>query len=118
MTKMTYVDALNIAIAAVDDATAVEKLTALRESVIKRNSKPSKPTAKEVAKAQADEALAQVVLEVLEGSDPLTVTQIQQSDEAFAELKVQKLSAIIRKLMLAGSVKRDIAKGKAVFTIA
>lgn len=119
MTKMTYVDALNVAIDSMTDPAVIEKLTALRESIIKRNAKPSKPTPKQTAKATADEAMAQTVLDVLRNaSEPLTVTAIKDSHDDFADVKVQKLSAIVRKLLLDGAVKRDEVKHKAVFSIA
>lgn len=132
MEKMTYVVALNTAIDLVEavrdgvafdpttDLTAVvEKLTALREQTEKRNSKDRKPTPKEQAKANADDALAEAVLQVLtDAPAPMTVTEIKNADEAFVETKVQKLSAIVRKLLMDGKVKREEVKHKAVFSIA
>lgn len=127
MTKMTYVDALNIAIAELSNGgqideelvPVVEKLTALRDATIKRNSKERKPTPKEQAKADTDNALAEVVLSVLSNSaDPMTVTAIKEADETFADVKVQKLSAVVRKLLLDGKVKREEVKRKAMFSIA
>lgn len=119
MTKMTYVDALNIALSANLPDEVKEKLTALRDATIKRNSKERKPTPKEQAKVETDNALAEVVLSVLSNStNPMTVTAIKEADEAFAEIKVQKLSAVVRKLLLDGKVKREEVKHKAVFSIA
>lgn len=132
MEKMTYVVALNTAINLVEavrdgvafdpttDLTAVaEKLTALREQTEKRNSKDRKPTPKEQAKANADDALAEAVLQVLTNAPaPMTVTEIKNADEVFAEIKVQKLSSIVRKLLIDGKVKREEVKHKAVFSIA
>ena len=132
MEKMTYVVALNTAIDLVEavrdgvafdpttDLTAVvEKLTALKEQTEKRNSKDRKPTPKEQAKANADDALAEAVLQVLtDAPAPMTVTEIKNADEAFVETKVQKLSAIVRKLLIDGKVKREEVKHKAVFSIA
>ena len=48
---MTYVDALNVAIATLSDADAVEKLTALRDQYVKRASAERKPTAKQTENA-------------------------------------------------------------------
>lgn len=124
---MTYVDALNIAIAELSNGgqideelvPVVEKLTALRDATIKRNSKERKPTPKEQAKADTDNALADAVLAVLSNAtEPMTVTAIKEADETFAEVKVQKLSAIVRKLLLDGKVKREEVKRKAMFSIA
>jgi len=118
MTKMTYVDALNFAIANLSDDAVVEKLTALRDATIKRNTKTDKITPKEQAKIDADTAIKQIVREVLTGAEPMTVTQIKDAHEGFAEVKTQKLSAIIRKMMLDGEVVRTEVKHKAVFALA
>ena len=125
MEKMTYVVALNTAIARLNDlmeedlAPTISKLTDLRDATIKRNSKERKPTPKEQAKAETDSALADAVLAVLSNAtDPMTVTAIKEADEAFAEVKVQKLSAVVRKLLLDGKVKREEVKHKAMFSIA
>lgn len=118
MTKMTYVDALNFAIANLSDDTVVEKLTALRDATIKRNTKTDKVTPKEQAKMDADAAIKQIVREVLTGAEPMTVTQIKDANEGFAEVKTQKLSAIIRKMMMDGEILRTEVKHKAVFALA
>ena len=123
MEKITYIAAIESAITCmkscnVEDAY-IEKMAALKESVIKRNQKSNKETPKQAAKREADATLVENVREVLMNADkPLTVTEIQQSSEHFAELKVQKVSALVRVLLNAGEVKRDIAKGKAVFSLA
>lgn len=119
MEKMTYVAALNYAIENLDNAEVVEKLTALRDATIKRNTKSDKVTPKEQAKLDADAVLMEQVREVLSNStEPLTVTAIKDANEAFAEVKVQKLSAVVRKMMLNGAVVRTEVKHKAVFALA
>lgn len=125
MEKITYVVALNTAIARLNDlmeedlAPTIEKLVDLRNATIKRNTKSDKPSAKEVAKQNADAELAESVIKVLEGAtEPMTVTQIKDASEDFAEVKVQKLSAIVRKLMIDGTIVRNEVKRKAVFSLA
>lgn len=125
MEKITYVVALNTAIARLNDlmeedlAPTIEKLVDLRNATIKRNTKSDKPSAKEVAKQNADAELAESVIKVLEGvTEPMTVTQIKDASEDFAEVKVQKLSAIVRKLMIDGTIVRNEVKRKAVFSLA
>ena len=49
MTKMTYVDAVNFALNVVADEAVKEKLTALRDSLVKRNTADRKPTKTQVA---------------------------------------------------------------------
>lgn len=119
MEKMTYVAALNYAIENLDDAEVIEKLTALRDATIKRNTKSDKLTPKERAKQDADEIIADTVREVLQSATaPMTVTEIKNAHENLAETKVQKLSAIVRKMMLNGEVVRTEVKHKAVFALA
>lgn len=97
MTKMTYVEALNIALTAVaDNAEVTEKLTALREQIAKRNSTENrKPT-----KAQAlNIELAEVVREVLTNSaQPMTITEIMKADERLSTLSNQKVTAVVRSM--------------------
>lgn len=121
--KITYVTAIDNAIAAmIAHGTPVEfidKMQALRRSIEKRNSAERKTTPKEQAKLDADAAMIEQVKAVLANSaEPMTVTAIKDADEAFAEVKVQKLSAIVRKMLNAGIVKRDEVKRKAVFSLA
>jgi hypothetical protein len=116
---MTYVDALNIALTADLSQEVKDKLTALRDAQVKRNQKSDKITPKQQAKLDADAVLAEQVKAVLaNATEPMTVSAIKDADEAFAEVKVQKLSAIVRKLLLANEVKRDEVKRKAVFSLA
>lgn len=124
MTKMTYVAAIDLAIASMieqdtPNTEAIEKLQALRHSIEKRNSAERKPTPEERAKANVDAILAEQIKAVLANStEPMTVTAIQNANETCAKVNVQRLSAVIRKLMADGAVKRDEVKRKAVFSLA
>ena len=97
MEKLTYVVALNTAISALSaDASmtaVVEKLTALRDAQVKRNSADRKPTKTQVANL----SLADEVREVLRNApDPLTITEIMGRSEVLSPLSNQKVSAIVR----------------------
>lgn len=93
MTKLTYVDALNHAIENLTDTAVIEKLTALRDQQIKRNSAERKPTKNQLANV----ALGDVVAEVLANAGKaLTITEIMQSDERLAGLSNQKVTAVVR----------------------
>lgn len=118
MTKMTYVDALNFAIANLSDDAVVEKLTALRDATIKRNTKTDKITPKEQAKIDVDNFIKQIIREVLTDAEPMTVTQIHDAHERLVDVSTQRLSAIIRKMMMDGEVLRTEVKHKAVFALA
>ena len=114
MTKMTYVVALNTAIAALTADPAmtevVEKLTALRDQTEKRNSAERKPT-----KAQlANEGLKAKVAEVLT-ADPATVTEIMARDAELATLSNQKVSALVNALVDEGKAVKTVEKRKSYF---
>ena len=115
MTKMTYVVALNTAIAALtaDPAMAevVAKLTALRDQTEKRNTADRKPT-----KAQlANEALKAKVVEVL-NAEPATVTDLMGRDAELGALSNQKVSALVNALVDEGRAVKTVEKRKAYFT--
>ena len=127
MTNMTYVIALNEALSLIGDALCstidstdapywdevVEKLTALRDQQIKRNSADRKPTAKQIANAD----LAQHVVEVLRNApDPLTVTEIMSRDAELSALSNQKVSALIR--CLGAQVIKTVDKRVSKFSLA
>ena len=112
MTKMTYVDALNIALTAVsDNAEVTEKLTALREQIAKRNSTENrKPT-----KAQlANEEFKAKVLAVLTET-PASVTEIMAKDESLSALSNQKVSALVNALVEDGKATKTTEKRKSLF---
>ena len=115
MTKMTYVAALNTAIAALTADPAmtevVAKLTALRDQTEKRNTADRKPT-----KAQlANEALKAKVVEVL-NADPATVTDLMGRDAELGALSNQKVSALVNALVDEGRAVKTVEKRKAYFT--
>ena len=95
MTKMTYVDALNIALTADLPEEVKEKLTALRDQTAKRNTGDRKPTKAQLQNAE----LSEVVAEVLgNAADPLTITEIMQADDRLAGLSNQKVTAVVRSM--------------------
>lgn len=112
MTKMTYVMALDVAIATVDNAEVVEKLEALKASITKKNSADRKPTATQKANAE----LKVAILDGMESGKAYTITDLMKSVDALAELSNQRVSALVRQLVEAGSVTREEVKRKAYFT--
>lgn len=117
MTKMTYVVALNTAIAALTADPAmtevVEKLTALRDQTEKRNTAERKPT-----KAQlANEGLKAQVLNALT-SEPCTVTELMARDAELAALSNQKVSALVNALVRDGAVLKVPDGRKSTFCLA
>ena len=113
--KMTYVDALNLVLtgAVLTDETT-EKLIALRDQLMKRNSsdKPSKKQAENLASA---EHLADVMKQV---GKPSTVSEYMSADpEGLGTMSNQKVSALMRVLENAGRVEKIPEKRKSYFAL-
>ena len=111
--KMTYVDALNAVLNGepVTDAVA-EKLTALRDSVAKRNShKSGKPSKVQIANAE----LGENIVNAMEKGVDYTCTDI---GKMFGGLSSQKVSPIMKALLDGGRVTCEKVKGKNVYRLA
>ena len=106
MMKMTYAQALEVAINAVADNTeGAAKLTALIARIEKKSSADRKPT-----KAQAEnEALKNEIVEWLDA--PHTATEVA---DAFG-ISVNKSTALLTALVKAQVVERVVEKRKALF---
>ena len=107
MTKMTYAMALDVAINAVSDDAVVEKLTALKAQIEKKNSAERKPTKAQVA----NDALKGEMLVFL--ADAHTATEVA---EQFG-ISNQKASALLTALVKAEMVERTVDKRKAYFKV-
>ena len=117
-TKMTYATALDMVLA-IEEVKAndelVEKLTALKTSVSKKStSKSGKPTAKQKANEEIKEKI--LALMATEPNRLFTISEIckMYTDE---ELSNQKVSALMRQLVVEGSVDRVEDKRKAYFSV-
>ena len=78
----------------------------------KKNSGEKKPTATQ----KENEAIKAVILNVLEDGSAKTVGEICKADETLKELSSQKVSALVRQLVLEGAVNREEIKRKAYFS--
>lgn len=114
MEKITYVVALNTAIETLsaDEAmtAVVEKLTALRDQQIKRNSAERKPT-----KAQIENDRLKGVLFGVLTAEPHTVTEIMALSDELSALSNQKVSALINALVDEGRAVKTVEKRKSYF---
>ena len=93
MTKMTYVQALEIALATVTDEVAVERLTALKDTLVKRAAAPRKPSKADLAKAEADAGLKDAIRAQLTGA---TASAKEVADAI--GVSVQKAAALLRSM--------------------
>lgn len=114
MTKMTYVDAVNFALNVVADEAVKEKLTALRDSLVKRNTADRKPTKTQVA----NEGLKADILAFLADGEKHTVTEIMSGVPSLAEASNQKVATLVTALVKAELVVREEIKRKAYFSLA
>ena len=117
MTKYTYIDALNEVLANTTiSEQAREKLTALRDQLVKRNSsKTDKPTKKQAENLASAEHLAEVMKQV---GKPSTVSEYMAADpEGLGVMSNQKVSALMRVLEAAGRVEKTTEKRKSYFAL-
>lgn len=81
------------------------------ELLTKKNSTDKKPTAQQVA----NESIKQAILDGMEPNRLYTITELQKSIPACAELSNQRVSAIVRQ-MIGVSINRTEDKRKAYFS--
>ena len=112
--KMTYAKALDVAIAAVSEGEVRDKLTALKASIEKKNSAERKPTATQTA----NEGYKEAILDALEVGKGYTITDLIKGVPALSDLTNQRVSAIVRQMVEAGTLKREEIKRKAYFSLA
>lgn len=110
MTNMTYAKALEIAIATVSDAEAIEKLEALKVQLEKRNSRKSdKPTKTQVENLSIKSAIKEALAE----AEGMTATEVANA----VGISLAKATALLTQLVKAEEVKRNVEKKVAHFSI-
>lgn len=99
----------------IDSNELIDKLNTMLTAIKNKAHRPSKAdTAKEVE----NDKLADVILETLMNSEnPMTVTEMQKSNEELAEYSNQKISAIMRKLVESAQVIKTVEKKKSYFSV-
>jgi hypothetical protein len=105
--KMTYVEALEVAISAVDNAEALAKLEALKAQLVKKSEKKSP---KEQDKAKQNAVLMDALVVVLRAVGKATATEISKGDSILGGLSTQKISFLAKKLSEQGII--SITRGK------
>lgn len=114
MTNMTYAEALNIAIATIDNTEAKDKLTALKATLEKRHSGPSKKKVEEM-----NGRIDAVYSALLAFDEPVTVTDlIKGATNEVAGYSNQRVSALLSKLCKDGKAVKTIEKRKSFYAIA
>ena len=113
--KMTYVQAIENAINGNLTTETVEKLTALRASIEKRNaSKAGKPSKTAVANAEIGENVLSAMVE----GETYTCAEIGKMVPALEGASSQKIAPIMAKLVKSERVTCEKVKGKNVYRLA
>lgn len=113
---MTYVNAIDIALNAVTDEEAKEKLEALKVQMSKKRTSTNSKAKKESA-----ERAEKVYNAFAEMDKPVTISEMLKltSDSEVAEYSVSRVSALIRNLNKEETrIVKTMEKGKSYFTIA
>lgn len=114
--KMTNKVALTIAIEAVKEMgnlEAVEKLEKMLAQVEKKSTTEKKPTATQLENVNLKEA----ILLSMSVGEKYTVTDIMKGCVEVGELSNQRVSALVRQLLLDGKLEREEIKRKAYFSL-
>ena len=82
--------------------------------LLSKKSGSKKSTATQIA----NEGLKATILTVLEGSEGMTASEVLASSDEFAGLSNQKITALLRQLVLDGSVVKDTDSKKTLFKLA
>lgn len=110
MTNMTYVSAVEYAIANIDNAEVTEKLSALRDSLVKRNSRKSEG----MTKTQKENvAIKEAIVEALAESEGMTATEVANA----VNISLAKATALLTQLVKADAIKREVEKKVAHFSV-
>jgi hypothetical protein len=114
--KITKVERFNQLKAITEVAENVDLVAFIDHEIelLSKKSGSKKPTATQVA----NEGLKSVILAVLEGSEGMTASDVLTSADDFAGLSNQKISALLRQLVLDGSVIKNTDGKKTLFKLA
>ena len=113
--KMTQKDFYNeiIALAQANDRQDIVEFAEGRIAVLAKKSGNKKPTKTQ----EENEVLKGVILGVLT-NDGVTVTELQTKADELSGLSNQRVSAILRQMVLDGKVVKVVEKKKAYFSLA
>ena len=99
----------------IDSNELIDKLNSMLMTIKNKSHRPSKA---DTAKQVENDKLADIIIETLMNSEnPMTITEMQKSNEELAEYSNQKISAIIRKLVESAQVIKTVEKKKSYFSV-
>ena len=114
MTKKDYFNLIAeiVANADVENQDDIQAFISHEIELLKKKSSKSKPSKTQ----KENEGIMQEIVSVLATLDtPVTVTELMKADETMAVYSNQKLSALLKKLVDNGTVKKTVEKKKSYF---
>ena len=93
---------------------AIEFIDYQLELLARKNSGEKKPTQTQIENAEHKERIKAFLAMQTEG---VTVTTMQKNILEFADLSNQKIARIAGDMAKAGEIKREVVKGKALFSL-
>ena len=112
LTKRDHFTALLALAEAQNDQTLVDFINHELELLTKKNSSERKPTAAQ----KENEKIKTIILAALT-TTPTSISDLQKKDAALAEISNQKISALLRQLIIDNKVVRTEDKKKALFAL-
>lgn len=117
--KMTYVSALTDLLNGAEmTAEHIEKLTALRESLAKRNASKASAEKKPTKTQKENEGFKTIIADLLADGKARTIADMLADSEALSALSSQRVNAIVKQMKDEGMVVREVIKRKAFFLLA
>ena len=114
--KMTYVDALNVAINCTEGEVQ-EKLIQLRDVTIRRNSAERKPTKAQTAKREADVGLRADILSAMEPDTLYSSDEIAKTLIPDADVNSHKVTFLMKDLVAENKVTKVVDKRHTFYQI-
>lgn len=114
--KMTYVDALNVAINCTEGEVQ-EKLVQLRDVTIRRNSAERKPTKAQTAKREADVGLRADILSAMEPDTLYSSDEIAKTLIPDAGVNGHKVTFLMKDLVADNKVTKVVDKRHTFYQI-
>ena len=100
-------------------ATPEEILNWIEVKLDQLNKKATTLSKKQKEKIEADNGIIDTVMAILQDAEePMTVSDIIKSSDVLSDLSSQKVTALLKRAVDAGTVKKEKVKNKSMYSIA
>ena len=93
----------------------IDKLNSMLTAIKNKSHRPSK--ADTLKQIENDKVADIIIATLMDSENPMTITEMQKSNEELAKYSNQKISAIVRKLIDSAQVTKIIDKKKSYFSV-